>query len=60
MFSLDNLAIQFPHAEVERVSVGMALQASVESRLGLLFIQGADHTTQSGYLSMLALYPSAF
>ena len=28
MFSLDNIAIQFPHAEVERVSVGTKLKNS--------------------------------
>ena len=33
MFSLDNISIQYPHADVERVSVGMLLLWAVHIQL---------------------------
>lgn len=33
MFSLDNISIQYPHADVERVSVGMLLLRAVHVQL---------------------------
>lgn len=67
MFSLDNTAIQFPHASVERVSVGKKLWAlhlqSDSAQLGLILMPSLEYyicwrCTISSSLSMGFCFPA--